>query len=79
MSPKKSKDSKNILIYITTFVVGALLASNIFLFWQVARLTGTVEAVRSDIVQVVQAYNNLVTTLQQQGVIQPGGPPQVDR
>lgn len=51
------------------FVLGLLIASNGFLIWQYMRLTSVTEGLRTDTVNIIQAYNNLVTTLQQQGTI----------
>jgi len=51
------------------FVLGLLIASNGFLIWQYMRLTNLSEGLRTDTVNIIQAYNNLVTTLQQQGAI----------
>lgn len=54
--------------YVVIFVLGILIAANAFTFWQFNELKKVVDAQRSDITTIIQAYNNLVTTLQEEGI-----------
>lgn len=55
--------------YIVIFFLGLLLASNGFLFYQLYQNQKMTEGLRNDAINIIQAYNNLVNTLSQQGVL----------
>lgn len=55
--------------YIVIFFIGLLLASNAFLFYQLYQTQKMTEGLRNDAINIIQAYNNLVNTLSQQGVL----------
>lgn len=55
--------------YIVIFVMGVLIAANGFLFYQVYQTQKMTEGLRNDAINIIQAYNNLVNTLSQQGVL----------
>lgn len=57
--------------YFVIFILGLLIATNAFIFWQFYQLNKTVDGLRTDTVNIIQAYNNLVNTLSQQGTIKP--------
>lgn len=70
MSALNPKDKKALIIhYLVSFLFGILIASNIFLCYQYYQLSRATANLRSDIVTIIQAYNTLVTTLQQSGVV----------
>lgn len=60
--------------YFVIFILGLLIASNVFTIWHYTELQRLTEGLRTDTVNIIQAYNNLVNTLSQQGVIK--GQPQ---
>lgn len=55
--------------YVVIFFIGLLLASNGFLFYQLYQNQKMTEGLRNDAINIIQAYNNLVNTLTQQGVL----------
>ncbi len=64
------KDKKTVVLnYIVALIIGILIGSNAFLAYQYVRLQKATDNLRSDIVTIIQAYNGLVTTLQQSGIV----------
>lgn len=73
MPPLNSSDSRGqIFNYILVFVLGLLIAGQCFLIWQYSQQSKLTEGLRTDTVNIIQAYNNLVNTLNQQGVLKQG-------
>jgi|GEM_PF-5233373 len=55
--------------YVVIFILGVLIASNAFLFYQTYQNQKLTEGLKNDAINIIQAYNNLVNTLTQQGVL----------
>ena len=64
MADKKS----NGFNFVVIFFLGILMAAAAFTIWQYTELQKEVKAQRQDITTIIQAYNNLVTELQEQGI-----------
>jgi hypothetical protein len=68
------QSKSSVFNYFVIFILGLLIASNIFILWQYTQLQRLAEGLRTDTVNIIQAYNTLVNTLSQQGTIK--GQPQ---
>lgn len=68
-SPTPKEKKSVVLNYVVALIMGILIGSNAFLAYQYMRLQQATDNLRTDIVTIIQAYNGLVTTLQQSGTI----------
>ena len=64
MAEKKS----NGFNYFVLFMLGVLIGVSSFTLWQYTELQKETKAQRQDITTIIQAYNNLITELQGQGI-----------
>ena len=64
---KEKKYSSSALL--TFFFIGILIAANIFLVYGYLTVKKTVDGQQKDILNIVQAYNNLINVLQDKNII----------
>jgi cell division protein FtsB len=80
---RKKESTINWLQVVTVFILGILIASNIFMFWNFTQtqekaqqdinlLSQEINKLKSDDVALAQAINNLTTQLQAIGIIKTG-------
>jgi hypothetical protein len=65
------KIKKDISVFQVTVLVllGFLIALTSFLTWEYTRVRKLSDNLRNDIATIVQSYNNLVTSLQTNGIL----------
>ena len=75
---KKEKKQINWLQLIIIFILGILIAANIFLFFslqsergQINKLSSEIDRLKADDIAIAQVINNLITQLQANRIIQP--------
>jgi cell division protein FtsB len=76
--PKKEKIQINLLQVVIIFLLGILIATNVFFYLQVKDLKGDlvrqeqeISKLKADDIAIAQVINNLFTQLQNLGIIKP--------